>query len=406
MKILQCLFLSSSIFCITIAQVTPEQLLKSLTLDQKIGQLFTATTVSDEELAAKTIEWRKDIYRLDKTYIEELIEKYHIGGIIYFGNTSPEKQIIRTQHFQNLSSIPLLVMQDLEPEYIGFFFPGLFEFPNCEKLGTIENNDLIHELGGTIGIISKSLGVHIALTPVVDVNNNPKNPIIGVRSFGDNKENVAQKSVALINGMQAEGVFACAKHFPGHGDTTVDSHLDLPLIEHDQQRLRDIELYPFVQAIKAGVATIMTAHLEIPAFEKEKNRPSSLSKSIVTDLLQKELQFKGLVITDALEMQGVRKHFAAGESALEALKAGNDILLCSTNIPVSIDAIKKALTDGVLTEEEIDTHVLKILCAKAELSKHHDRAPSLEKFAQLDHKKIALLKEKLNKAMEPKKKVS
>lgn len=334
-----------------------------LTLDQKIGQLFMVAAVSDEEIAKDIME--KKPYRLDKEYIEELIAQYHIGGIIFLGKSDYQKQITRTQHFQSLSIIPLLVGQDLEPGRIGAArFSELAYFPNNKALGALNDLAYTHNIGKAIGGLARTVGVHIVFAPVADVNNNPDNPVINDRAFGDNPELVAQHAIAFAQGLQSMGIIACAKHFPGHGDTNVDSHYDLPLILHDKERLHAIELAPFKELIAKNIPAIMVGHLEVPAFEEQKNMPSSLSKKIVTDLLQNELGFNGLVITDSLHMYGVTKYFSPGEYELYGLLAGNDILLCPFDVPAGAAAIKQALADGRITEQEIDTHVEKILRVK------------------------------------------
>jgi beta-glucosidase-like glycosyl hydrolase len=234
-----------------------------------------------------------------------------------------------------------------------------------------EGNDLqaTYELGHAIGQLCKKLGVHINFAPVADVNNNPNNPVINDRSFGDNPIVVAQHAIAFAQGLADSGIIACAKHFPGHGDTDVDSHYDLPLLGHDKQRLHDIELAPFKELIAANILAIMVGHLEVPAFEPQAKLPSSLSKKIVTDLLRKELGFDGLIITDSLHMYGVTKYFNPGEYELYGLLAGNDILLCPFDVPAAVAAIKQALYDELITEQEIDEHVERILEMKCLINK-------------------------------------
>jgi beta-N-acetylhexosaminidase len=340
--------------------------LPALSIDQKIGQLFMVSAVADEEIAQECIN-RKS-YRLDKEYIEELITQYHIGGIIFLGKSNPEKQILRTQHFQNISAIPLLIGQDLEPGRVGAArLPTIWNFACNKTLGIIDDEEQTRQMGYEIGLICKQLGVHINYAPVADVNNNPNNPVINDRSFGDQQELVARHAIAFAQGLKNAGIIACAKHFPGHGDTYIDSHLDLPLIPHNKTRLHAVELYPFKKLIAAHIPTIMMGHLEVPAFEQTKHLPSSLSKNIVTELLQKELGFDGLIITDGLDMRGITNYFSAEEIALQALRAGNDILLCPTNVPAAVAAIKQALIDGTITEQEIDAHVEKIMRLKKEL---------------------------------------
>lgn len=341
--------------------------INQLTLDQKIGQLFMVAAVADEEVAKDFLS--KKSYRMDKEYITELITQYHIGGIIYLGKSDTEKQIERTQYFQNISAIPLLVGQDLEPGRVGVSrLQTMQKFHNNQKLGQINSEEGTYQTALEIGKLCKQLGVHINFAPVADVNNNPNNPVINDRSFGDNPELVAEHAIAFARGLQDAGIIACAKHFPGHGDTNVDSHFDLPIIMHDKKRLHAIELYPFKKLIAANIPAIMVGHLEVPAFEEQPKLPSSLSKKIVTDLLQKELGFNGLIITDSLHMYGVTKYFNPGEYELYGLLAGNDILLCPFDVPAAVAAIKKAITDNLITEQEINTHVEKILCIKNALT--------------------------------------
>ncbi len=334
-----------------------------LTLEQKIGQLFMVAAVADEEVAKDCIQ--KKPYRMDKEYIEKLITQHHIGGILYLGKSNSEKQIQRTQYFQSLSTIPLLIGQDLEPGRVGVSrLQAMDCFSNNKTLGEYDDTEKTYQTGCAIGQFCKKLGVHINFAPVADVNNNPNNPIINDRSFGDNPELVTQHAIAFAEGLHNAGIIACAKHFPGHGDTDVDSHKDLPKITHDKNRLHSIELYPFKQLIANNIPAIMIAHLEVPAFEEQTKVPSSLSKKIVTDLLREELGFKGLIITDGLDMHGVTNYYSHGQAELRALLAGNDILLSPVDVPAAVTAIKQAIMNNQITEQEIDAHVEKILCIK------------------------------------------
>ena len=337
--------------------------IKNLTLDQKIGQLFMVATVADEDIAKDFMHHKT--YRLDKEYITDLIAQYQIGGILYLGPSDVEKQIERTAYFQRISAIPLLVGQDLEPGRVGGArLPMMRDFPNNEKLGNGNDEQRTYETALAIGNICKSLGVHINFSPVADVNNNPNNPVINDRAFSGDVATVAQHAIAFARGLADAGIIACAKHFPGHGDTDVDSHYDLPKITYDKKRLHAIELYPFKQLIAADIPVIMIAHLEIPAFEPQKNVPSSLSKNIVTKLLRQELGYKGLIITDGLDMRGVTHYYSDGQAELQALLAGNDILLGPVNVPAAVAAIKQALSQGLIAEQEIDAHVQRILHLK------------------------------------------
>lgn len=339
----------------------------NLTLDQKIGQLFMVAAVADEEIAKDFLS--KKTYRMDKEHVETLIKDYHIGGIIYLGKSDSEKQKQRTQHFQNISAIPLLIGQDLEPGRVGISRLQQMEcFFNNKELGERDETNTTYNTANAIGKYCKTLGVHINFAPVADVNNNPDNPVINDRSFGANPELVAKHAVEFAQGLENAGIIACAKHFPGHGDTNVDSHYDLPLIAHNKERLHTIELYPFKELIKKNIPAIMIGHLEVPAFEDKPKTPSTVSKKIVTDLLQKELGFEGLIITDGLDMQGITNNYKNGQAELQALLAGNDILLSPVDVPAAVVAIKQAIADQRITEQEIDIHVKKILDVKQMLN--------------------------------------
>jgi beta-N-acetylhexosaminidase len=337
--------------------------IKNLVLDQKIGQLFMVAAVADEDIA-KDFTHKKS-YRMDKEYIAELIGQYQIGGIIYLGKSDCDKQKERTAYFQSLSVIPLLIGQDLEPGRVGISRLEIMDrLHNNKTLGEIDDEDVTYRTAVAIGTICKKVGVHINFAPVADVNNNPNNPVINDRAFGDNPEIVTKHAIIFAQGLKDTGIIACAKHFPGHGDTDVDSHHDLPKIAHNRERLDEIELYPFKELIKVEMPMIMVGHLEIPAFEPQEKLPSSLSKNIVTQLLRKDLGYKGLIITDSLHMYGVTKYFQPGEYELKALLAGNDILLCPFNVPAAVAAIKEAMSEGLITEQEIDEHVERIMQLK------------------------------------------
>lgn len=340
--------------------------IKNLTLDQKIGQLFMVGAVSDEQLAKDCIKNKP--YRMDKTYIEDLILNHHIGGIIYLGKGNAERQIHLTSHYQCISSIPLLIGQDLEPGSVGASrFPDFFHFPSNKTIGKTDNKKNTRQIGRAIGNICTQLGVHINFAPVVDVDNNPENPIINKRSFGNNPKTVTKHALHFAHGLTDTHIIACAKHFPGHGDTNVDSHHDLPVIPHDIERLNAVELYPFKELIKAQIMAIMIGHLVVPALDETENLPATLSKKIVTDFLQNTLGFNGLIITDALDMGAITKTYSNGQAELQALLAGNDILLCPVDVVAAIATIKQAIKDNLITEEEIDVHVEKILAFKNEL---------------------------------------
>jgi beta-glucosidase-like glycosyl hydrolase/CubicO group peptidase (beta-lactamase class C family) len=244
---------------------------------------------------------------------------------------------------------------------------SVVKFPYQLTLGALPDERLVYEMGQAIGQQMKRIGIHVNYAPVLDINNNPANPVIGYRSFGEDRNKVAQWGAAYIRGMQETGIMACAKHFPGHGDTEVDSHADLPVISKSTGQLDSLELYPFKQAFKAGVGSVMIAHLSIPAIDTAANHPTSLSKNTVTRLLQDELGYDGLTFTDALEMKGVTKYFPAGEAAVRALIAGNDMLCLPDDVEAALEAVKKAVKQKRLKWKDIDDKVQKVLVAKYRL---------------------------------------
>jgi len=243
-----------------------------------------------------------------------------------------------------------------------------YRYPYNMTLGAISDNSLIKKIGKQIGKDCKRMGVHINFAPVVDINTNPKNPIIGVRSYGENKNNVTEKAIVFTEGLQSEGVLACAKHFPGHGDTATDSHKTLPTVSFDAKRIDSVELYPFKQLFKKEVASVMVAHLNVPSLESTEDLPSSLSHTIVTDILKNELGFKGLIFTDALNMKGAADYKNPGDIDLAAFKAGNDVLLFSENAPKAISLIIEAYNKNEILEKRLAHSVKKILASKYSLN--------------------------------------
>ena len=355
----------------------------SLTIDQKIGQLFTIWVATKEGPE-----------RMDE--IADIIKTNHLGGLIFsLGNV--KDQAIATNRFQSISKVPLLIGMDAEWG-IGMRLDDAFSFPFNMTLGAIENNKLIYEVGERIGVHSKRLGVHINFAPVVDINTNPNNPVIGSRSFGENKFNVTNKSIAYLKGMQSQGIMGSAKHFPGHGDTSQDSHKTLPTINFDSKRINDVELYPFKELIKNNLSSVMVAHMEVPSLEKKPKLPSTLSKTIVTKILKKKLKFDGLIITDAMDMKGV-VDFNKSESAdVAALLAGNDLLLMPDDLDQSTLSIKKALNEGVLTTQRLSQSVKKILMAKYKAGLNNNSTVTLENLREdLNSEKDKALLDQLTK---------
>lgn len=326
-----------------------DSMFNSLTEDQRLGQLFMVAAYSNKD---------ETHYR----EIDKLVREQHIGGLIFFQG-GPGRQAVLTNRYQKAAKVPLIIGMDLEWG-LQMRLDSTIQYPKAMTLGAIRENSYIYEMGKEIARQCKELGVHINFAPVVDVNSNPQNPVIGYRSFGEDKINVSEKSIAYMKGMQDNGVLASAKHFPGHGDTDSDSHYTLPVIKHSRARLDTLELYPFRELIKAGVKSIMVAHLAVPALDDRKNMPTTLSHNVVTKLLKEEMGFEGLIFTDALNMKGVADFYKPGVVDLMALKAGNDVLLFAQDVPEGLRLIKAALANGELKREDINKSVKKILAAK------------------------------------------
>jgi beta-N-acetylhexosaminidase len=328
-----------------------ENTLKTMTIDQKIGQLFMPRgNYSGKGYdPQKLLKWVKD---------------YHLGGMVFFAG-QPTVQAQITNDLQAASKIPMFIGEDFEWG-VAMRLDSCVRFPYQMALGAMSGNeDLIERMGREVGRQCNRLGVHINYAPVVDVNNNPNNPVINFRSFGEDKMNVTRKALAYMRGMQSQKLITSAKHFPGHGDTGVDSHFDVPLIAHDKTRLLDIELYPYKELISNGLSGIMTAHLAIPALDNTPNLASTMSPKIITDLLKKELGFQGLVFTDAMDMEGAVKYFPKGEAIVRAILAGNDVIETFEDVPTAFNAVKKAVTEGRIKEADLDVKIRKILMAKS-----------------------------------------
>ncbi len=355
-----------------------------MSVDEKIGQLFMVQVYSNKDVAHEQL-------------ITELIKKHHVGNLIFMKG-SPDKQVKLTNKYQQLTQkVPLLIGFDGEWG-LDMRLKNTYRFPWNMTLGAIQDEKLIEKLGKRIGEQCKRIGIHINFAPVVDINTNPNNPIIGNRSFGEKKENVAQKAAAFTRAIQSTGVLASAKHFPGHGDTATDSHLSLPSVNFSEEYLNNTELYPFKKQFDAGVASIMTAHLSIPSLEPDADLPSSLSNKVVTSLLQEKLGFQGLVLTDGLNMKGVANYATAAEINLAAFLAGNDILLIPQDIPDTVKLFKESLSKGNLTLERINTSVKKILKAKYLVGLHEFKTIKEENlFSDLNTAEDELLHRELIK---------
>lgn len=350
------------------------KLVSDMSTEEKVGQLFqigfTGRTVTPE--------------------IREMIEDYHIGGIIYFRRNmqSPEQVASLSNELQKLAmnrgkGLPLIISTDQEGGVVTRLTGGT-HFPGNMTLGATREAKLAWQEGKTIARELKAVGINMDLAPVLDVNNNFANPVIGVRSFGEDPHLVAELGTAFIEGLQQEGVIACAKHFPGHGDTATDSHLDLPIIRHNRERLEKMEFYPFRQAIKIGVDSIMTAHIYFPTIEPQEGLPATLSYNVLTSLLREEMGYDGLIITDCMEMNAIVSTFGTVEGAIMTIEAGSDMVLVSHRLDkqkAAIEAVVKAVKEGRITEERIDQSVMRILRLK-------EKRIGLKQVSYADYKKL------------------
>ncbi len=342
-----------------------DSVMNRMNLDEKIAQMIMIPAYSNR----------------DEEHTEELsriIRKYKVGGVIFFQG-GPKRQLEMTRRFREESELPLLIAIDGEWG-LGMRLDSVISYPRQMELGAIRDNALIYRMGRDIARQMKQLGINVNFAPVADVNNNPANPVINTRSFGENRDNVALKTVAYMKGMQDEGLLVTAKHFPGHGDTDTDSHKALPVIPHDMHRLDSIELFPFRYAISEGLSGIMVAHLHVPAIDDREDRPTTLSASAIDSLLVGEMGFRGLIFTDALNMKGASNFMEPGKLEVEAVKAGNDILLMPADVQLAIQSVRKEVRRGTISEETINAHVRKILLAKYWANKHRLELPAAKEL--------------------------
>lgn len=327
-----------------------DSVFRTLTDRDKVAQLFMVRAHSN----------------LGQGYIDSVagvVEREQLGGIVLFqGGPIRHAQVIN--RYQQLSRVPLLVAFDGEWGLGMRLADSTISFPYQMALGAIQNEALIYQMGLEVARDFKRLGMNVNFAPVVDINNNPRNPVINYRSFGENKYNVASKGLAYMRGMMDGGIVTSLKHFPGHGDTDVDSHYDLPQLNFTAGHLDSLEMYPFRELIGAGAPGVMVAHMNIPSLDDTPNLPSSLSRHIITDILKKRLGFKGLTFTDAMDMKGVVKHFRNGEADVRAIIAGNDLLELSQNSARAIEMVLQAIKQGRLAQQDIDSRVKKILATK------------------------------------------
>ena len=342
---------TETIVASTPAERWADSLMAMMSLEEKVGQLMMIRVPLN---MSKKAEGK----------FVELMTTNKVGGVCFFAGTSDVQQA-QTQRFQKASKIPLFVAIDAE-NGLGMRLKDCYAFPQQMLMGAMPSkyDNLIEAMGEEVGRQCRDLGVHINFAPVVDLNSNPRNPVIGLRSFGEDRKAVALKGIAYMRGMQRQHVMAVAKHFPGHGDTESDSHFELPVIKHSKEYIDSVDIYPFEAIVKAGVKGVMTAHLQVNAYENTRNRPSSLSEKLVQNLLRDRLGFDGLVFTDGLDMKGVTKYYANGEGELQAMKAGNDVLLLPPDVEKSVAAIVDAAQNNISIKKMVENHCRKILVMK------------------------------------------
>ncbi|WP_445454658.1 glycoside hydrolase family 3 N-terminal domain-containing protein [Flavobacterium sp. 25HG05S-40] len=332
-----------------------DSIYNQMSFDEKVGQLFMVAAYSNKD-AAHT------------TDIEKLITENKIGGLIFFQG-GPMRQARLTNKYQSLAKVPLFIGIDAEWG-LSMRIDSTFRYPFNMTLGAIKDLKLVEKVGTAMAKESKRMGIHFNFAPVLDINTNPKNPIIGYRSFGENKVNVTEHAAALMNGVQSHGVFSTGKHFPGHGDTATDSHSTLPVVNASLEHLEKVELYPYKRMFDDGLVSVMVAHLNVPSLEPRPGYPTSVSPAVVTDLLKKELGFDGLIFTDALNMKGASNFRKPGDIDLEAFMAGNDILLFAENVPLAFEKICVAYQDSIFSETRLAESVKKILRYKFKAGLH------------------------------------
>ena len=364
-------------------EVWVERTLTGLTLRQKVGQLIMPWVLGDFAPEGSPSHDR----------ILEYIEDQGIGGVI-MSVGSPTEVAAKLNDFQAHSNIPLLVAADLETG-AGFRMrgavqmPGTIElggatdFPSLMAVGATADPQLAYEMGRITAREARGVGIHIPFAPVLDVNNNPDNPIINVRSFGENPEDVADLGAAFVRGVQEHGAIATGKHFPGHGDTETDSHLGLPVIPHSRARMDSVEMFPFRHAIEAGMGAVMTAHISVPSLDGGVGDPATLSSAVLTDLLRDEMEFDGLLFTDAMDMSAISRGFGAEEASVRAIEAGADVILMPPSVERAVEGIAAAVESGRIDASRIDASVRRILETKKQMGLDRDRTVQIDQIGQV-----------------------
>lgn len=389
------LFICINIFCVSniFAQQESSKAIHwadsvyaSLTPEQRVAQLFV--------LRLSEKKGNEIVFHTDD--VEKYIQRYNIGAVCLFQG-GPVEQATIINRLQAMAQTPIMFCIDAETGIGMRMYDSVMKFPDQLTLGAITDTALIYRIGYAIGQQCRRMGIAVNYAPVVDINNNPANPVINVRSFGEDKNKVAMYGVKIMQGMQAAGIMACAKHFPGHGDVAVDSHKDLPIINKSLAQLDTLELVPFKAMIRAGVGSMMVAHLSIPAIDTVSFLPTSLSYNNVTALLRDSLGFKGITFTDALDMQGVAKYFPGSAGAVKSILAGNDMLCLPQDIPASIDRILQDMQNGLIDEKDLEGRVKKVLVAKYQLGLSNLQPVSLDHLSADLNKDVSSFRKEVAK---------
>lgn len=366
------------------AQRWVDDTFRRMTLDQMVGQVLMPRFAS--------VYTSSDSDEFDR--LVQLVHEAHIGGVIGFGGEEPVPQVLLNPTYgsitlgqplalasilnrlQAIAPIPLITAADFEWG-VGMRIAGGTKFPRAMAFGAAGDEALAAEAGRITAVEGRALGVHINFAPVADVNNNPRNPVINTRSYGEDPARVGAMASAFLRGLQQGGMIATLKHFPGHGDTEVDSHLGLPVVAHDRSRLDQVELAPFRAGIAAGADAVMVAHVEMPSLDKTPG-PATFSRPVVTGLLREQLGFNGLIVSDAMNMDAVTRLGSAGENAVKAFNAGIDLILDSRETLEAFRALKAAVESGEIPRARLEASVRRILTAKARLGLHRTRTVSLD----------------------------
>ena len=367
-----------------------DETLARLTVDEKVGQLVTPTFRSSYTSSDSAVY----------DDLRELVQEHRVGGVHVFGARRGRPNVLlnptysRTtlgqplaaasllNRLQAAAEIPLLVTADFETG-VGFRMAGATNFPRAMAFGAAGDSRLAFEAGRITALEARAIGIHVNFAPVVDVNNNPRNPVINTRSFGEDPATVGRLAAAYVEGLAAGGMIAAVKHFPGHGDTDVDSHLALPVIRHRRERLEAVELPPFRDGIAAGAGAVMTAHVALPALDPDARNPATFSASIATALLRDELGFDGLVFTDSMRMRAITRRWRPADAAARAVVAGHDVVLHSPNDRAALAGIRAAVADGTIGREQLDRSVRRVLEAKARLGLHRGARVDLDALAEI-----------------------